>query len=45
VPELDKYSAKQIINQEWNAKDYPRPIVNHEEAKKKMMAAYKSVTL
>jgi deoxyribodipyrimidine photo-lyase len=41
VPELSIYSPKQIINQEWNAKDYPRPIVNHEEAKKKMMAAYK----
>jgi len=43
VPELSKYSAKQIINQEWDAKDYPRPIVNHEDAKKKMMAAYKNV--
>ena len=43
VPELSKYTAKQIINQEWDAKDYPRPIVNHEEAKKKMMAVYKSV--
>lgn len=43
VPELSKYTAKQIINQEWDAKDYPRPIVNHEEAKKKMMAAYKNV--
>jgi deoxyribodipyrimidine photo-lyase len=45
VLELSNYSAKQIINQEWDAKDYPRPIVNHEEAKKKMMAAYKAVTL
>jgi deoxyribodipyrimidine photo-lyase len=44
VPELSKYSAKQIINQDWNAKDYPRPIVNHEEAKKKMMAVYKNVS-
>ena len=43
VPELSKYTAKQIINQEWDAKDYPRPIVNHEEAKKKMMVVYKSV--
>jgi deoxyribodipyrimidine photo-lyase len=44
VPELSNYSAKQIINQEWDAKDYPYPIVNHEEAKKKMMAVYKSVS-
>jgi deoxyribodipyrimidine photolyase len=42
-PELEKYSAKQIINQEWDAKDYPRPIVVHDERKKKMMATYKSV--
>jgi deoxyribodipyrimidine photo-lyase len=43
IPELEKYSAKQIINQEWSEKDYPLPIVNHEESKKKMIAAYKSV--
>lgn len=43
VPELEKYSAKQIMNQEWDAKDYPRPIVVHDERKKKMMATYKSV--
>jgi deoxyribodipyrimidine photo-lyase len=43
VPELEKYSAKQIMNQEWDAKDYPRPIVAHDERKKKMMAVYKSV--
>jgi deoxyribodipyrimidine photo-lyase len=43
VPELSKYTAKQIINQEWDAKDYPRPIVNHEEAKKKMISVYKNV--
>jgi deoxyribodipyrimidine photo-lyase len=43
VPELTKYTAKQIINQEWDVKDYPHPIVNHEEAKKKMMAVYKNV--
>jgi deoxyribodipyrimidine photo-lyase len=43
VPELSKYTAKQIINQEWDAKDYPHPIVNHEEAKKKMMSVYKNV--
>ena len=45
VPELGKYSAKQIMNQEWDAKDYPRPIVVHDERKKKMMATYKSVPL
>ena len=44
VPELSNYSAKQIINQDWDAKDYPRPIANHEDAKKKMMAAYKNVS-
>jgi len=33
-----------FINQDWDAKDYPRPIVNHEEAKKKMMAVYKNVS-
>jgi len=44
VPELSKYSAKQIINQDWDAKDYPHPIVNHEEAKKKMIAVYKNVS-
>lgn len=43
VPELEKYSAKQIMNQEWDVKDYPRPIVVHDERKKKMMAVYKSV--
>jgi deoxyribodipyrimidine photo-lyase len=43
VPELDKYTAKQIINKEWNEKDYPLPIVDHEEAKKKMIAAYKKL--
>jgi len=32
-----------FINQDWDAKDYQRPIVNHEEAKKKMMAVYKNV--
>jgi deoxyribodipyrimidine photo-lyase len=45
VPELEKYSAKQIMNQEWDTKDYPRPIVVHDERKKKMMAVYKSVPL
>jgi deoxyribodipyrimidine photo-lyase len=43
VPELEKYSAKQIMNQEWDTKDYPKPIVAHDERKKKMMAVYKSV--
>jgi deoxyribodipyrimidine photo-lyase len=44
IPELEKYTAKEIIKQEWNEKDYPLPIVDHEEAKKKMIAAYKSIS-
>jgi deoxyribodipyrimidine photo-lyase len=44
IPELDKYTARQIIKQEWNEKDYPLPIVDHEEAKKKMILAYKTIT-
>jgi deoxyribodipyrimidine photolyase len=31
------------MNQEWDEKDYPLPIVVHDERKKKMMATYKSV--
>lgn len=43
VPELKKYTARQIIKKEWNEKDYPLPIVDHEQAKKKMIIAYKSI--